>query len=69
MVPHAARLLAGADLRRALPVAALLGGCLVVLADLAGRIVWPGGEIPAGIVTALLGGPVLLAWFVRGHRA
>ena len=68
MVPHAARLLAGADLRRALPVAAILGGILVVLADLAGRLVWAGGEIPAGIVTALLGGPVLLTWFIRGGR-
>ena len=67
MVPQAARLWVGADVRRMLPVAALLGASLVVLADLAGRVVWSGGEIPAGVVTALIGGPCLLVCLSRSR--
>lgn len=58
MVPHIARrLVAGSDVRRLLPVCAMLGSILVVLADLAGRVLFAPSEIPAGIVTAILGAP------------
>ncbi|WP_146167882.1 iron chelate uptake ABC transporter family permease subunit, partial [Micromonospora sp. MH33] len=63
-VPHLARALVGADHRWTLLVAALLGPALVLGADVAGRLVAPPGEIPAGIITALLGAP-LLALLVR----
>ncbi|MTD14902.1 iron chelate uptake ABC transporter family permease subunit [Nakamurella sp. YIM 132087] len=60
-VPHLARALTGPDLRRMLPVAVVLGGALLLLADVIGRVVAGGeGEVQVGIVTALLGGPVFV---------
>ena len=58
MIPHISRRLTGtSDVRRLLPAAALLGGTLVVLSDLLGRVLFAPSEIPAGIITALLGAP------------
>jgi iron complex transport system permease protein len=64
MVPHAVRLLAGGDHRRLVPLSALLGATLLVLADLLARTVIAPAEIPIGIVTALTGGPFFL-WLLR----
>lgn len=61
MVPHAVRLLAGSDQRWLLPLSALGGGVLLVLADTLGRVLGSPGEIEAGIITAFLGAPVLIA--------
>ncbi|WLS45109.1 iron ABC transporter permease [Micromonospora profundi] len=66
-VPHLARALVGADHRWTLAVSALLGPALLLSADVVGRLVAPSGEIPAGIVTALIGAP-LLAFLVRRAR-
>ncbi len=67
MVPHVARLLGGPS-HRNLVIRSWFGGAiLLVLADLAARTVNPPGEIPVGIVTALLGAPFLLI-LVRGRR-
>ncbi|WP_229398045.1 FecCD family ABC transporter permease [Micromonospora okii] len=66
-VPHLARALVGADHRWTLAVAALLGPALLLVADVVGRLVAPPGEVPAGVVTALLGAP-LLAFLVRRAR-
>ncbi|RKN45497.1 FecCD family ABC transporter permease [Micromonospora endolithica] len=63
-VPHLARALVGADHRWTLAVSALLGPALLLGADVVGRLVDPPGEVPAGIVTALIGAP-LLAILVR----
>ncbi|MEO3776351.1 iron ABC transporter permease [Micromonospora sp. B11E3] len=63
-VPHLARALVGADHRWTLAVAALLGPALLLGADVVGRLVAPPGEVPAGVVTALVGAP-LLAFLVR----
>ncbi|SCG17376.1 iron complex transport system permease protein [Micromonospora echinofusca] len=63
-VPHLARALVGADHRWTLAVSALLGPGLLLGADVVGRLVAPPGEVPAGIVTALVGAP-LLAFLVR----
>ena len=63
-VPHLARALVGADHRWTLAVSALLGPALVLGSDVVGRVVAPPGEVPAGIVTALIGAP-LLAFLVR----
>lgn len=65
VVPHLARLLTGPDLRRLMPVAALLGASLLTLADLAARSLWAPVEIPVGVLTALLGGPFFLALLAR----
>ncbi|MEU8000003.1 iron ABC transporter permease [Catellatospora sp. NPDC049111] len=66
-VPHLARALVGTAHRWVLPLSALLGAALVLFADVLGRIITPPGEVPAGVVTALVGAPVLL-WLVRRAR-
>ena len=58
--PHAARLLIGSRHGVLLPVSALLGALLVVIADALGRGLLPPLEIPAGIVTTLIGAPYFL---------
>ncbi|WP_084500041.1 FecCD family ABC transporter permease [Brevibacterium album] len=63
---HLARLLAGPDLRVVLPLALLLGPCLVLASDVLGRLIGGGAEIPVGIVAAFLGAPALMALLLRG---
>jgi iron complex transport system permease protein len=60
MVPHFSRLIAGADHKRTLPVAALSGGILVVWVDAAARTLLAPEELPVGILTAIIGGPVFI---------
>lgn len=60
VVPHVMRLLIGADHRYLLPYSLLAGSSFLVLCDSLGRILWTGGEIRAGIMTALLGTPYFL---------
>ncbi len=65
IVPHIARLLVGSDYRRLMPVSGLLGGALVALCDTLGRVILPAGEIPAGVVLALVGAPFFLSLLRR----
>jgi iron complex transport system permease protein len=65
VVPHLARLLAGPDMRRSLPVSALLGATLLTLGDCAARTLWAPVEIPVGVLTALLGAPFFLFLLAR----
>lgn len=67
LAPHLARLLVGADHRRLLPLSALLGGLLLLLADTLGRGLLSPLEVPAGIMTALLGAPYFL-YLLSRHR-
>ena len=60
MVPPIARRLAGASLRPGLIAAAVLGAALLLLADSAGRLLLAPAEIRAGVMTALLGGPIFV---------
>jgi iron complex transport system permease protein len=60
MIPHLARRLCGPDNRWVLAFSVLLGPVLLLLADVLGRLLLP-GELPAGIVVAFLGAPVLVA--------
>ncbi len=66
VVPHLVRLGFGADHRLVLPGAALLGGTLLVLADLLARSLAAPAELPVGVVTALLGAPFFL-WLLRSR--
>lgn len=61
IAPHMARFVIGGDYRWLVPCAALLGGILLLSADLLGRTVLAPRDIPAGIVTAFLGAPVFIA--------
>jgi iron complex transport system permease protein len=69
LVPHALRTVLGPDHRLLLPASALAGGAFLVLADTAARTVLAPVEFPVGVVTALAGGPVFLALFIRRLRA
>ena len=60
VVPHAMRLLAGADHRLLLPASALVGGMFLTAADALARTVLAPAEIPVGVVTALVGGPFFI---------
>jgi iron complex transport system permease protein len=60
VVPHVARFVGGVDYRWVVPYSGLLGGLLVVTADVIGRLVVRPGELQVGIVMALVGGPVFV---------
>ncbi len=60
-VPHLARLLCGPGHRRILGVSLLLGPALLLTADIVGRVVNRPSEVPVGILTAVIGAPILLA--------
>ena len=60
IVPHAVRLLVGRDFRASLPVAAVAGPLLLVVADAVARLAFAPEELPVGVLTAILGCPVLL---------
>ena len=62
VAPHVIRLIVGPNARLVLPLAALLGASLMVGADLAARLL---GEIPVGVVTAVIGAPFFLALLRR----
>jgi iron complex transport system permease protein len=69
VAPHLARRLAGpACVRDLLLVAAVCGALLVLVADLAGRLLFAPTEIPVGIVTLILAAPYFLALLRRAHR-
>lgn len=70
VVPHMARLTVGAEYRRILPVAALAGAGLTLLADTLPRALWA-RDVPVGVTLALIGAPVFV-WLARrrsGGRA
>ncbi|MEU0337158.1 iron chelate uptake ABC transporter family permease subunit [Streptomyces sp. NPDC006193] len=67
MVPHAVRSFTGPDLRWILPYAAVLSPVLLLGADVVGRVVARPSEVQAGIVTAVVGGPVFIM-LVRRRR-
>jgi iron complex transport system permease protein len=60
IVPHLVRMLGLPDHRWLLPAVAFTGGGLLVLADTAARSIWAPTQLPVGVLTALLGVPVLL---------
>ncbi|MGC4029635.1 MAG: iron ABC transporter permease [Steroidobacteraceae bacterium] len=60
VAPHIGRLLVGGDHRVLLPFSAMAGALLLLLADLAGRLLFAPVVVPAGIVVAYLGVPVFL---------
>ena len=63
VAPHAARAIVGARHRVLLPLAAMLGGTLTLLADTLGRTLIAPAQLPAGIMTALVGIPYFI-WLV-----
>ncbi len=66
LIPHMVRFLTGPDNRKLLPVSALTGATLLLWADTITRAVLP-HEIPIGVLTALIGGPVF-CWIFKKSR-
>lgn len=70
VAPHIARLLIGGDHRWLLPFAAIVGALLVLLSDLAGRLLFAPVIIPVGIVVAYVGVPLFLHLLLSSrHKA
>lgn len=68
VAPHIARRLVGGAHEGLIPVAALFGGALLVLADLVGRWIIAPSELPIGIVTAVIGAPYFLYLLYRSRN-
>lgn len=67
IAPHLARFLTGPEHRWAMPYTALIAACLMLAADVLGRIAGQPGEVSVGVMIELLGGPFFI-FFVRGRR-
>lgn len=68
VVPHLARAVVGPDYRWIVPLSALMGPVLLLVADVAGRLIARPAEVEAGLIVAVLGAPVLLV-LVRRSRS
>jgi iron complex transport system permease protein len=69
MAPHMARRLVGSSFGALLPTAALLGGILVMIADLIGRTLFSPLEVPAGVFTAGIGAPYFIYLLFKTRNA
>jgi iron complex transport system permease protein len=67
VIPNAVRMVAGADHRLLLPASALVGGTFLLVADTLARSLLAPGEVPVGVLTALVGGPFFL-YLLMGRR-
>ncbi|MBE9224533.1 iron ABC transporter permease [Phormidium sp. LEGE 05292] len=65
IAPHAGRQIIGTNHQNLLPVTALLGGLLVTLADLVGRILFAPIELSCGVITAAIGAPFFIYLLIR----
>ena len=65
VVPHIARRLVGQQPGKLLPMSALVGAVLVVLADLLGRTLFAPSELPVGILMSVTGAPYFLILLFR----
>ncbi|MEK4566659.1 Fe(3+)-hydroxamate ABC transporter permease FhuB [Alkalihalobacillus sp. FSL R5-0424] len=68
LAPHAARMLVGPHHRQAVVISALIGGLLLAAADWIGVVVLSPKELPAGVVTALIGAPYILYLMYRSAK-
>jgi iron complex transport system permease protein len=67
--PHIARLIVGSQPSRVLPLSALIGALLCVIADVAARSLAAPIELPVGAMTSVLGVPILVVLVMRYARA
>ncbi|MBQ8357431.1 MAG: iron ABC transporter permease [Clostridia bacterium] len=68
LVPHTARKLVGNNTKKEILLSPICGGILLLLADLAGRLLFSPTEVPVGVFTALLGVPFFLTLLVGRKR-
>ncbi|MCY9662420.1 iron ABC transporter permease [Paenibacillus chondroitinus] len=69
VIPHIARFVVGLDYRWVIPYCAVLGAILLLLADLVARFVIMPGEVPLGVMTALIGVPFFIYTARKGLRS
>jgi len=69
IIPHAVRLIWGADHRFLLPLAVLTGAIFMILTDLVARTILAPAEIPIGVITAICGAPFFLYLLRRRKKA
>lgn len=67
VVPHSLRLLLGADHRTLVPACALGGGAYMIVCDVLARTLPEQGEMPVGVITAIIGAPLFIL-LLRGNR-
>ena len=67
IVPHALRLVLGADHRVLVPTSFFAGGAFLMVCDTIARTAMAPTEIPVGVMTAMLGGPFFI-WLLRSNR-
>ena len=69
IIPHAVRLVWGADHRSLLPLSVFIGAIFMILTDLIARTVLAPTEIPIGVITAICGAPFFLYLLRRRKKA
>lgn len=69
VVPHLVRMMVGPSHQQVLPLSALLGGLLLMAADLSSRLLVQPAELPVGILTAMLGGPFFFVLLFKQRKA
>ncbi|MGE4286806.1 MAG: FecCD family ABC transporter permease [Phycisphaerae bacterium] len=68
IVPHTIRLVYGPDHRQLLPLSALCGAVFLVISDTIARCIIAPRQLPAGIITAVIGAPVFVWLLVKQSR-
>ena len=68
VMPHLLRLVIGPDHRVLVPACILGGGAYMVLCDLIARVLPDQGEMPAGVITAMIGAPLFIILLKRSGR-
>ena len=68
VIPHLLRLLCGPDHRVLVPACVLGGGAYMVLCDLLARVLPPQGEMPGGVITAMIGAPLFIILLRRSKK-
>ncbi|CAH0990608.1 Hemin transport system permease protein HmuU [Sinobacterium norvegicum] len=68
VIPHLVRMLAGPDHRSLLPLSALLGALLLLLADIGARLLMAPAELPVGLVTAIIGAPFFTFLLIKQRK-
>ncbi|YAF98154.1 MAG: FecCD family ABC transporter permease [Nodularia sp. CChRGM 3473] len=68
IAPHIARQLVGSNHEGLIPVSAVWGAMIVVIADLLGRIIFAPVELPCGIITAVIGAPYFIYLLIQTRK-
>lgn len=67
IIPHMSRLVVGPNYKSLLPVSMLGGACFMLLVDDVARVIVP-GELPVGVLTALIGAPLFIYLLLKGRK-